>query len=956
MIEQAMIALFLPGDIAQQLAPVQQQVGGEPVDLNELHMTLVYLGDIDESQIELAARCCADCLCSPFTGSINGIGRFTDKDPNAIYVNFDAPDLPALRQRLVDMLTVAGLPLPAEHGFQPHVTLAYQAAADVPAAMPTLEPLSFTVSAITLAWGDERKDFPLMVEAPPAVAMSEVMPDPVYEPASAEALAECEVAPAPEPETSINVTVVINKEAAQTDAATAQLEAAAKQAEAAVAFKGALVEVPSAAELLTSPPVVSFDGDELSTMLNFLKTADGSLDEDKIGGHAVLWGNRNLRDLHGEWFTQKTQSLLKFFKMFGDQLPMLYRHGLDPTLSDTMIGTIYKMVPDDKGIWIEAELNKASQYRAWVRDLVRKGALGMSSGTLPHLMKKATSGEILKWPIVEVSALPDPAEPRGTDLSLLHFTNFKAISGAIKALNVPFSAYEELGLLEEGSQDATDKTAAKSEDVTENATPYFKSTDESETTIMSDDIKAVIAEAVAATMSAAAPLIADAIKAAMAAQPAAAVVTVPPVATPDIKTLPVTTPTQTPGTPNLGPRIEVLRATRYSDLSASDMSFLHEVMSSSVKGWAADEPFMRELADKSIKAVNAGTLSYDAIKGLIDSGGYIKSANDMNNVTTSGDGGAWAPDSWRSELWRKVRQENYVAPLFAMVEMPTNPYEAPIEGTDPTVYFVPETNDSTTIDPPNSPIPQSKTGASKIQMSAKKLALRVNWSSELNEDSIIPVISQYRTQAIRAMQNAIDNVLLNGDTVTTASTNINLIDGTPTATAKYLAFDGLRKAGLVTAQKLDAAGTISLALIRQTRFKLAGAYAMQPNNCAYIVDNQAYSALLGLTEFLTMDKAGAAATNLTGQIGVIDGVPVFGSGELGLTDATGQISATPGNNTKGQLICVFRPNWMIGYRRQVTANVEFFNWSDSYSMVVTARLCLVKFDTTSVSELYDIAV
>jgi HK97 family phage major capsid protein len=65
-------------------------------------------------------------------------------------------------------------------------------------------------------------------------------------------------------------------------------------------------------------------------------------------------------------------------------------------------------------------------------------------------------------------------------------------------------------------------------------------------------------------------------------------------------------------------------------------------------------------------------------------------------------------------------------------------------------------------------------------MNAKKLALRIAWSSELNEDSLIPIIANYRNQAVRAMQNAIDNVIINGDTATAINTNVNLIDGTPT--------------------------------------------------------------------------------------------------------------------------------------------------------------------------------
>jgi hypothetical protein len=294
-----------------------------------------------------------------------------------------------------------------------------------------------------------------------------------------------------------------------------------------------------------------------------------------------------------------------------------------------------------------------------------------------------------------------------------------------------------------------------------------------------------------------------------------------------------------------------------------------------------------------------------------------------------------------------------------VIEMPTQPFELPIETTDPTVYFVPETTDAAQlVYGTGNPITLSKIGSNKIQMNAKKLALRVSWSSELNEDSLIPVIANYRRQSLRAMQNAIDNVLVNGDTATGASVNVNLIDGTPTTGTKYLAFNGVRKYALVTntSQAKDGAGAPTLPLLRVARFLLNGAYAIQPRNCAWIVDDSVYAKLLNLPEFATMDKAGPNATNLTGQVGVIDGVPVFATAELGLTQASGKISGTPANNTKGQAICVFRPGWMIGYRRQVQATVEYVSFADAYHLIVTARLTLVNFDNQSASILYNLSV
>ena len=53
----------------------------------------------------------------------------------------------------------------------------------------------------------------------------------------------------------------------------------------------------------------------------------------------------------------------------------------------------------------------------------------------------------------------------------------------------------------------------------------------------------------------------------------------------------------------------------------------------------------------------------------------------------------------------------------------------PIEGADPTVYFVPESTDETQLSlGSGNPIPDSKIASGKVQLTAKKLALRVGFS------------------------------------------------------------------------------------------------------------------------------------------------------------------------------------------------------------------------------------
>ena len=272
------------------------------------------------------------------------------------------------------------------------------------------------------------------------------------------------------------------------------------------------------------------------------------------------------------------------------------------------------------------------------------------------------------------------------------------------------------------------------------------------------------------------------------------------------------------------------------------------------------------------------------------------------------------------------------------------------------MYFVPESQDEAhlTLGAGN-PIPDSKVGSGKVTLNAKKLALRVGFSSELVEDAVIPVLNVYREQAARAIAGAIDNVLLNGDTTTSAG-NINSDHAVPASTSKYLALNGLRHLPLMdqTANAVNMNGAPTLAKLRETRFKMSGKYAARPSDLAWLVDSGSYSALLSLSEFLTVDKAGPLATAQTGQIGFVDGIPVFVSAEMPLTEADGKIGG--GANSKGQAVCVYRPGWYVGYRRKIAVSVDYLSYYDSYQLTATVRLAFVRFDNDVASCLYNITV
>ena len=121
-----------------------------------------------------------------------------------------------------------------------------------------------------------------------------------------------------------------------------------------------------------------------------------------------------------------------------------------------------------------------------------------------------------------------------------------------------------------------------------------------------------------------------------------------------------------------------------------------------------------------------------------------------------------------------------------------------------------------------------------------------------------------------------------------------------------------------------------------------------------IVDGGTYAKLLGLEQFLTMDKAGALATALTGQIGYVDGAPVLVSAAMPLTQADGKANAT--GNTKGQALCVYRPGWIVGYRRRIAASVDYLPYYDAYQMTATVRLALARLDDDVAGALYNVTV
>lgn len=156
------IVAFVPD--AESADDLVQEIEGH-ISPEDMHLTLVPLGketEVSFSEDELR-QLLSEFVANaePLNGRISGVGIFTSRDEDGddiIYASFDSPDLPDFRQKLVDHLHEGGIPLQTDHGFTPHITLAYTQDRNTELDVPALE---MTFDELVMMWGTHKEQFPL---------------------------------------------------------------------------------------------------------------------------------------------------------------------------------------------------------------------------------------------------------------------------------------------------------------------------------------------------------------------------------------------------------------------------------------------------------------------------------------------------------------------------------------------------------------------------------------------------------------------------------------------------------------------------------------------------------------------------------------------------------------------------------------------------------------------------
>ncbi len=316
---------------------------------------------------------------------------------------------------------------------------------------------------------------------------------------------------------------------------------------------------------------------------------------------------------------------------------------------------------------------------------------------------------------------------------------------------------------------------------------------------------------------------------------------------------------------------------------------------------------------------------------LEDWQGNLKAAMDS---TTAGQGDELVDTQEARALWDDVNLETAVAPLFNTVQMPSNPFQIPLQlGA---VNWYPGTE--------NTAVTGSAPATARQTLTAHELVAEVPWSYDLDEDAVIAMMDELRRSLLRNAHEVIDDVILNGDTTT--QNNINA-DGATIAAATagsghfLVGFDGLLHLPLMdnAAMGNNHNAAVSADMFNEVRGKL-GRYGVRPSELAYITDVNTFIKALGVDSFRTLDKFGPQATILTGQLGAVEGIPVIVSEQMRLADADGKVTSGGNANTKGRLLIVNRSQWRVGFKRELTIETVRDAQKRQNIMVVSFRIAL----------------
>lgn len=212
-------------------------------------------------------------------------------------------------------------------------------------------------------------------------------------------------------------------------------------------------------------------------------------------------------------------------------------------------------------------------------------------------------------------------------------------------------------------------------------------------------------------------------------------------------------------------------------------------------------------------------------------------------------------------------------------------------------------------------------------------------------DKILAMLSEAATRTMESM-------IINGDTETGATGNVNSDDQAPATTfaadggASYhatLLDHGIRELAINNSLTVDISGFDSDDMKAVER-KLSARY-QTPGKLLYISEPVTANAMAVDDGFKLASSRSIVGTIDSGVVARPWGVPMIVSDLVPKTEADGKVSATPGNNTLGQFLCVVKDAIRWGFGIPWKVEVERVP-AYGYHMVLSGEFGFTILDNT----------
>jgi HK97 family phage prohead protease len=302
--------------------------------------------------------------------------------------------------------------------------------------------------------------------------------------------------------------------------------------------------------------------------------------------------------------------------------------------------------------------------------------------------------------------------------------------------------------------------------------------------------------------------------------------------------------------------------------------------------------------------------------------------------TGSGVGDEWVPTLMSSELMDLMTLQPGLANYIPTFQMPSQPFDWPIKTARSTAYLASEAS----VNNP-SELHKSNMTTSKITFSTDVHAVCIGCSPELIEDAIVEMVGTIRQDIAYALNEGLENALINGDTTATHR-DTAVVTGTDDIARAFmgLRFIAIDKSATFDTQSTSVGDATTAFAAKDVRYcrQLLGSRGKNPRECLYVTSISPFFYILSMSEFAKANEFGYSSTWYTGELPILDGSELYVTSQLSETLAATGLG-TSASTYKG-ILCLNKNAFKIGERRGITVEFEKNILTQQWNFVASRRV------------------